>query len=212
MELDSLKYLWKGLEASAPNADHERELGALMRRRSAGPVARMQRNLYGECLLVLITYIPAILWFFMGFEGHLAPISWLFMAILAFLGVYFFRKNRLLKEMQCVDRQVRSNLQTQVDMLRRYTRFYVLGGTIMIPLMAISSYFIIRWQFPPAPGAALFYRIAGPEEWWKDPQYWALALGVFTVAIYFVNAWYVRRLYGQHIRKLQAILDEMDAF
>ena len=33
---------------------------------------------------------------------------------------------------------------------------------------------------------------------------------VFTIPMYFLNKWYVRKLYGQHIERLKKIVDEMD--
>jgi hypothetical protein len=37
-----------------------------------------------------------------------------------------------------------------------------------------------------------------------------LLLIPLTIGVYFLNVWYVGRLYGQHIRKLQDLLREME--
>jgi hypothetical protein len=79
----------------------------------------------------------------------------------------------------------------------------------MIPVMTILSWLIIRWKYPPAPGADLFYRISGAP-WWQHPLTWMLLLIPLTAGVYFLNVWYVGRLYGQHIRKLQHLLREME--
>jgi hypothetical protein len=31
-----------------------------------------------------------------------------------------------------------------------------------------------------------------------------------TIGVYYANAWYINRLYGQHIKKLQELLQEME--
>jgi hypothetical protein len=209
MELDSLKYVWRTLESKPAPEKSPEQIRALMQRRSEGPVAKMRRNLVGELILILVTYTPAITFYFLEFEGKLSGIAWLFIILLVILAVYFFRKNQLLKAMQCVDCTLLSSLRQQVDTLKRYIRFYVRAGTVMIPIMTILTWFIIRLKFPPAPGADLFYRISGAP-WWQHPLTWVAILIPITVGIYFVNLWYVNRLYGQHIRKLQELLLEME--
>jgi len=209
MELDSLKYVWRTLE-SAPAPEKSREqISALLQKRSGSAVARMRRNLAGELILILATYIPTILFYFSEFDGKLSGVSWAFILLLAILAVYFHRKNKLLRSMQCAEHTLRSSLQQQILTLKKYIRFYVRAGTVMIPVMTIFTWLIIRWKFPPAPGADLFYRISG-SPWWQHLLTWVALLIPVTVGIYFVNLWYVNRLYGQHIRKLQELLREME--
>jgi len=210
MELDSLKYIWQRLEATPAREASREQILALMQKRSAGPLAKMRRNLFGECILMVITYTPAILLYFLEFRGRLSGIGWLFILILLLFLGYFYRKNRLLREMQCMGCRVRSNLEKQIRTLTKYTRFYIMTGTLIIPVMTVLSYAIIRWKFPPAPGAALFYRLSGTP-WWQNPLFWIAPLAVITVGIYYANAWYVGKLYGRHIKKLQELLQEMDA-
>ncbi|HVW61883.1 MAG TPA: hypothetical protein VHC48_17640 [Puia sp.] len=209
MELDSLKYVWRTLESAPAPGKSPEEIRALLHQRSKGPVEKMRRNLTGELLLILVTYTPTILFYFLDFDGKLSGIGWLFILLLVILAVYFYRKDQILKAMQCSGCTLRSSLQRQVDTLKRYTRFYIRAGTIMIPLMTILSWLIIRWKYPPAPGADLFYRISGAP-WWQHPLTWMLLLIPLTIGVYFLNVWYVGRLYGQHIRKLQDLLREME--
>src|SRR5882757_4374257 len=120
MELDSLKYVWRTLE-SAPAPEKSREqISALLRKRSGSAVARMQRNLRGELILILATYTPTILFYFLEFDGKLSGISWAFILLLAILAVYFHRKNKLLRAMQCAEHTLRSSLQQQIHTLKKY--------------------------------------------------------------------------------------------
>jgi hypothetical protein len=208
MELDSLKYMWHNQEVRS-EPGNEAAILALLHKRSNGPVARMRRNLLGEIILVLVTYIPTMLIYLIDFEGRLSGIAWLFGLLLVFLGVYYYRKNRLLKEMQCVSCRVRSNLKLQVDTLKKYIRFYTVSGTIMIPVMAVFTWLIIRWKYPPPPGAALFYQISGIS-WWQSPLFWISLSVPLTIGIYYINVWYVNKLYGRHIKKLQELVKEME--
>jgi hypothetical protein len=208
MELESLKYIWRSLEAPpAPEPDRNVML-ALLEQRSRGPVARMRRNLVGEGILLLITYIPGILCYILEFEGRLSALSWLLGLLAIAFGAYYYRKYRLLSEMQCFTCQVRSNLSRQVNTLKKYTRFYLLAGTGVIPVTFFLAYAIIAWKLPSA-GSALYYRLH-PMPWWANPIYWMILLVPVTIGSYFANAWYVNKLYGRHIKKLQDLLREMD--
>ena len=210
MELESLKYVWHSLEGKpAGGQSSEQEIIALLHKRSTGPVAKMRRNLLKELILIIATYIPTILLYLFDFEGKLSGIAWLFVLLLILFAGYFYRKNRLLKEMQCVSCRVRSNLERQVATLKKYTRFYTLAGTLMIPVMTIFCYLIIRWKFPLPPGSALFYRMGGTP-WWQNPLLWMSVLAPLTIGIYYFNVWYVNKLYGRHIQKLQELLREME--
>ncbi len=209
MELDSLKYIWHSLgEPAVREPDRKTQLLALLQKKSKGPVARMRRNLFGELILIIVTYIPAILFYWIDFDGRLTAIAWSMLGVMLIFGGYFYRKNRLLREMQCVECEVRSNLGRQLRSLRKYIRFYLVAGTLLIPVMAILSYGIIRWELPSA--GPVFYNGLGNPHWWERPGVWLLLLAPLTIGIYYVNVWYVNKLYGRHIKKLQELLQEME--
>jgi hypothetical protein len=213
MELESLKYIWHSLEAP-PVAEQERQaLLALLERRSRGPVARMRRNLVGEAIMLLVAYVPAILCFLLAFEGRLAPIAWLFALLAIGFFAYYYRKYRLLVKMECPGCHVKANLERQVATLKKYTGFYLIAGTLMVPLVYLIAWLIIRWRIPatgPALGAALYYRLH-PVPWWAGTGFWLSMLIPLTVGIYFANAWYINKRYGRHIKKLQDLLREMES-
>jgi hypothetical protein len=194
MELESLKYIWHSLEVPAPGEQERQALLALLEKKSQAPVARMRRNIIGEGILLLVAYTPAILIFLLGFNGRLIAISWLFLSVLVLFFAYYYCKYRLLNKMQCPTCQLKSNLARQVRTLKRYTRFYLLAGTGMIPLAYVVAYFIIRWKMPSV-----------------NPNPWLILLVPITIGTYYLNACYINRLYGRHIKKLQDLLQELDS-
>lgn len=208
MELESLKYAWHTLSVRPLREQTREEILASLHRRSRGPVARMRRNLIGELALYALAYIPSILFYMMEFGGKLREIAGLLLFVAIFFAGYYYRMNRLLKGMQCLSCAVKSNLERHVLTLRRYIRIYKIAGTLMIPLVVIISLLIIRWKNPSVPGSDLYYRLSG-YPWWKSPVSWVLVLVPLTIGIYFLNGWYVNRLYGRHIRQLIKILEEM---
>src|SRR5450631_3632415 len=140
MELDNLKYIWRTMEHTPDREQNAAQIIALLGKRSRGPVSSMRRSLAGELILMLVTYVPATGYYLFEFGGRLSEIAWLLFLLMAFFGGYYYRKNKLLKEMQCLTCQVRSNLERQVKMLQKYTRFYTVAGTLLIPVTAIGCF------------------------------------------------------------------------
>jgi hypothetical protein len=194
MELESLRYIWHSLEVPSDVEYDRRALLALVEKKSQAPIARMRRNLIGEGILLLVAYIPAILVFLLGFKGRLVAVAWLYIILAGFFFAYYYSKYRLLSKMQCPTCELRSNLARQVRTLKRYTRFYLLAGTGMIPLAYMVAYLIIRWKLPSV-----------------NPNPWLILLIPITIGMYYINASYVNRLYGRHIKKLQDLLSELDS-
>jgi len=209
MELENLKSIWNELELQPTPETDGKHILALLQKKSRGPVARMRRNLIRELLLITVTYIPVILFYLVEFEGRLSAISGLLFLLGLFFCGYYYRKMMLLRKMQCVSCMVRSNLARHVETLKKYTRFYLLAGTLIIPFTAIYVYAILRWKLPHASGLQLYHRLS-PAPWWTNSIYWLLLLAPLTIAVYYLNAWYINKLYGRHIKKLQELLREMD--
>ena len=196
MELETLKTLWQ--EQEMPTAESDRELLlALLQKQSGGPIARMRRNIRKEVILMVICYGFCILFYLFAFSGSMADVAWVFVGLFVFFYVYYYRKNQLLKKMQCVSCEVRSNLAGQLKTLQKYLRFYFWSSTIIVPVSLFVAFDI-----------ALHSNL-GTVTNLKIVLLFALAL-VLTIAVYFLNRWYIHKLYGRHVRKLQELLREMD--
>ena len=201
MELETLKAIWKDQDLPAGEETSRDQLLALLQKKSTGPIARMRRNLRKEAILMLVSYIPCILLYWLAFDGLMSGVGWLFVVLLLFFYVYYYRKNQLLKRMLCISCEVRSNLAGQLKTLRKYLRFYFWSSTLIVPVMTSFAF-----------GIALnSRRLEHPSiNWWRVIPLLLLLVAAFTVAIYFFNRWYINKLYGRHIAKLQQLLSEMD--
>jgi hypothetical protein len=209
MELENLRTIWRvSMERNPVYAQQDEQIRALLGRRSQGLVAKMKRNLFGELILVLCIYIPATLFYFFGFGGKLSGMGGALLLPVAFFAGYYYRKNRLLDGMQCLSCVVRSNLDRQVVTLQKYIRFYTLAGTILVPVMAIFSFFVTSRSFPTAP-SGFMSSLTSPHDW-KTLWICAMGLGSVTVVSYYANVWHINRLYGRHIKKLRQLLAEME--
>jgi hypothetical protein len=153
-----------------------------------------------EALAMLVSYIPCIILYLAWFEGRLWFISLMMSVILVCYFVYFLRKDRLLKKMQCVTCEVRSNLARQVKILEKYLRFYLWTTTLVIIISWVIAYIAIRY-------ALQFKGLVVPK--WLGPLLLILLVPC-SIGIHYLNKQYFNKLYGRDTRKLQDLLREMD--
>ena len=204
MELNNIKELWQQQE---PEKVPE-NLGLLLGKKSNSPIAKMKRNLLVELIIVVLTYGITIIYFFTAFSGRLNSLAWVYLFIGLVFVVYFARKNKLLNEMECMSCQVRSNLSKQVTVLEKYTRFYLLAGTAIIPLLALYSYLVLIPQSRYVNGSRNLSQSGA--SFLLEILLWLGATILLTIAFYFLNKWYVKKLYGNHINKLKLMLEQME--
>lgn len=198
MDLDNLKNVWKEQE-SANIPDSEKDIISMLGKKSQRPIARMKRNLMWELVAVVVLYVLAISFFVMDQGGrYWENALLLFLIGIAFL-IYYYYKNRLLKQMECVSCEVRSNLEMQVSTLEKFIKFYFRAGVAITPIVYYVSAFIVLYKSAiglNAPTNLLFV---------------FLGTGVvITIASYYFNRWYVNKLYGQHVAKLKELLGQME--
>lgn len=195
MELDDLKQVWQE-QQSGPEAGKE-SLQALMLGKSKGPIARIRRNLNRELWVVLVLYVLTILFYIFVDQSRYWNVAIMLVVILALFIVYYYKKSRLLKEMDCVSGQVKATLERQIVLLERYIRFYFLSGTIGTPLVFFVTLFLLKSNMPQ--GIVL-------SEFFSWPM--AAGMAVLVLVSYLLNKWYVNKLYGKHVEKLKELMRE----
>lgn len=220
MDLDNLKEIWKEQDEKdfqpvnnrVPGpviASHEDEIAAILRKRSQNPIAKIKRNLGWELGIIVVMYSVTMYYYITAWHGKYWEIAVLLGIVGASFVVYYFRKNRLLKEMQRVDNGVKANLEKRLHTLEQYTRFYFVSGTVLTPVTYFVAGLIVFFKTPsqtPERMPAMMAHITGHE-------YFALfTISGVALAIggYFLNIWYVNRLYGRHINKLKNLLNQLE--
>lgn len=205
MELDQLKEMWGTVEEKQTQTS-EQELQLMLQKKSKSPIAKMKRNLTVEMWVLIVLYSWIIYDYVRQFKGLILAIPLLLFVVGLLYIVYFIRKRTLLKQMECVTCEVKSNLQQQVTILEKYIRFYMLSGTILFPLTVVFISSVMFFSSPEIQQVRV-----------KEPlpfAYFFLAITIIsvllTVPIYFLNKWYLRKLYGQHAEKLKQIINEMN--
>lgn len=218
MELDSLKDIWKNLDEEDLRPAGDVPILVMLHKRSQGPIAKMKRNLNRELVAIITLYTLMIGYYIFAWHGRYWELSVLLFLIGAAFVFYYYHKTKLLNRMQCVTCEVKSNLKHQLVTLEKYVRFYFVAGTLITPMAYFAS------------GVIIFFKTPGNTQLgFPDVSQYADAVSVtaqitnhrffltfaiigvaLTIGVYFLNRWYVNRLYGQHIQKLKELLLQME--
>ncbi len=202
MELDQLKEMWSDVGQSKTSTS-EQELQTILQKKSKSPIAKMKRNLFIEMIIVVVLYTWSTIYYFMKFEGAILSVAWLMLFTGVLFMIYYFFKRKLLNQMECVTGEVKTYLKLQVKTLEKYIRLYLVAGTLMFPFVMITAGIII-FLFDPKMQAS------SPHiSFWPFFLLLIVVSFVLTIPMYFLNKWYVRKLYGQHAEKLKKIINEM---
>lgn len=206
MELDQLKEMWSDVGTKQSNTSKE-ELQTLLQKKSKSPIAKMKRNLFVELVAVLVIYILTIASYFIQFTGGMRWNAWLLVVISVLYLLYYLRKRKLLNSMECITCEVKSNLKMQLSTLEKYVRFYLIAGTALFPVAMIATGMIVFFYSP-----EITKDITDPSGKfvWVFTAVLVVFSSVLTVPLYFLNKWYVRKLYGQHVERLKEIVNEMN--
>lgn len=198
MELDNLKQAWKD-QATAPADKGEEQILSMLRKKSQSPIARIKRNLRWELIAVVVLYVSTIVYYISANHGRYWELAILLFIVGAVFILYYYQKNKLLNQMECVVCEVRSNLQRQVNTLEKYIRFYFLAGVIITPICYFITAIIVAYKSNFTLSNNTGFLV------------WLIGVGiVLTFGLYFLNRWYVNRLYGRHVKKLRKLLEETE--
>jgi hypothetical protein len=202
MELDYLKSIWKQGEPEFRQKG-EAEISLMLRRKSMSIIAKLKRNVWFELVIVLLSSVVLLVYALTLKSGAL---KWTSISILVMCfgsTVYFFKKLTLLNRFQNANENLYNTITILIANLKSYLRFYRNSYSILLPV-----YFLLGLLF----GALE----RGPKKYidflLRPGVFISLLLFVslyFLVTTWFAN-WYIRKLYGNHLTKLQGLLDDLE--
>jgi hypothetical protein len=181
----------------------------MLGKQSHNPIEKMKRNLRMELLIMIVCLGAVAIYFFIAFKSEYSIIGWVYALLLVLFGYYFFRKNKLLNEMQCSSCRVKSNLELQLRMLERYVRFYLISGTAIVPILFIFLGIVLYYKKPTLINKTILYPSA-TNSYWEFLLTWFILLIVSTMIVWVLNRGYVNKLYGRHIGKLKQLLSQLN--
>jgi hypothetical protein len=220
MELDSLKDIWKNLDEEDLQPAREVPILSMLQKRSQSTIARLKRNLNRELIAVVVIYSLTI-WYIVTYQQMYSELAVLLALVGGAFLFYYYRKSKLLKQMQCVACEVRSNLKQQLVTLEKYVRFYFIAGSILTPLAYFAAGVIILFNAHDFNASLSDVPVNAETSVSQIPvvshisnhRFFVLFLSigaVLTVGSYFINKWLINKMYGQHIQKLKELLFQME--
>lgn len=202
MELQELEKIWR--DPAVEKTIQQREVEEMLRGSSSNHISKMRTNLFRELVTVIISVFIVSVVYFSGFGGRLQEVSWIYIGLAMVFAAYYFAKNRLLKDMLNHTGNLRNHLEHRLNKLEKYTRYYLIAGSALVPVILFAFYFLLQQKTIPlqvfgfsrhTPGFIIFY---------------SLVTIILTAALYCFNKWNIRVLYGKHIEKLKRLLTEMN--
>lgn len=199
-----MKEIWKEADNKPANDTASGEaILEMTKKADLSIVSGMRRNLLIEVIVVLVCVTAIAVFYFVAFNGQLQEVSWMYIIIAAGFLFYYYRKNALLKRMQCTVCDVRSNLQIQLNTLEKYVRLYLAGGTVLVPAVLAAFYLLVQHKH------IIILPFSTISAGLGLVLYIALT-AILTVALFFFHRWYIFKLYGRYIQRLKQMLEEMN--
>lgn len=208
MELDTLKKTLNSLTEQSSSEVFSQDVSKTIALPSSNYITRMKRNLLLDFCIIIAGLVYLIIFYAVKYEGELWLCALFFTIESIAVSVYFFRKRKLLNDMQHTGLKTTHFLEKQITALRKYVGWYILWGTLFLPV-SIILVFIMAGLYQPA-----LLENRNTMLYWlsSDSNSWVTFAGLLalTVAAYYFCKWYVFKLYGRHIETLFSLLKEMN--
>lgn len=200
-ELDDLKSIWKqtGYEPKG-----EAEIAAMLKKQSNTIVSKLKRSVWFELIFTVICGIALTIY---TFTLESKAMMWLVVSLLVMIVSYLFyyiKKIMLLQKFDASNKNLRSTLEHLYERLNVYYSFYKRSYAILYPI-----YFALALLF-----GALESGLDAFVKKFSNLGFLATFLvvsAIFFIAVYRFTDWYLRKLYGNHIDKLKALLRDLNS-
>lgn len=210
MELDNMKELWKDQQDAGQKPLSEQELITMIGNPSKGPIAKMKRNLKKELIFVLVTLPGTAIYFQFHFNGKMFAFSITYILMTLVFVAYYYFKNKLLNNMQCVTCEVKSNLTMQANTLEKYLKNNLIVSTFILPVIVLFGMWLLYLNYYSATPKSIFSFSVAYSPWITTLIWTGISIAI-TIPMYFLNKKYLHWLYGKHINRLKSVLSELDS-
>lgn len=201
MEIDELKDIWrKQNEAFRPR--DESELATMLKGKSRSIVTRLKRSVWFELIFTLVAGLGLLGYALTLPGGWLKWTSISMVVLFCIYSFYYYKKLDLLNRFDPANENLKDNLTRLVGSLKGYLKFYKRSYAVLYPLYFFLGLLFTAIEY----GAQGFLnRISRPEV--------IVALVAFAILIFvcstWLTTWYLRKLYGNHLEKLEKLREEL---
>lgn len=200
-ELEKLRSIWQN--ASGYIGKGKEEIALMLQGESASIVSRLKRNVWFELLFTIVTGIALVYIGISSANNRLSLMIAVLMVIYLIYLLYYIRKLRMLNRFSMNEGNIKNNLLHLTGALQGYLNFYKLSYIILYPVFFVAGLWIAA-------------RDVGMDEFldrFNNPAYlvrFVLLTALLMGGVYVFTNWYLKKLYGNHLKRLQGILKEFD--
>src|SRR5687768_5541143 len=133
MELEDLKSLWKK-QGDSYRPRNEMEIAAMLNGRSKSIVMKLKRSVWIELGFTLVAGIALLVYALTLEASHLKNISIAILIVFVGYTIYYVKKLILLSRFNTSENNIRTNLESLINNLSGYLRYYRLSYTILYPV------------------------------------------------------------------------------
>lgn len=202
MEIEDLKEIWKK-QSEGFTPKNEAELAMMLKGRSTSIVTRLKRNVWFELIFTFIGGLALLAYALTLPGGYLKWTSIAILIVFAVSPVYYLKKLRLLNRFDPTHENLKENLRKLVGELEGYLKFYKRSYSVLYPVFFVLGLLFTAIEH----GAASFlHKVTRPD------VYLILLPGaaLFFVFSTWLTSWYLKKLYGNHLEKLEGLFRELD--
>jgi hypothetical protein len=201
MELEDLKAIWKQRKPGY-EPKQEEEIAAMLRGQSKSIISKLKRSVWFELIFTIVCGVALGVYALTIEDGAL---MWTLVSLLVLLVSYLFyyvKKIILLNRVDLASENLKDNLMHLLTRLTTYLNFYKKSYAILYPL-----YFCLGLLFGALERGLddFVHHLVQP----KTMLYLLLLGGLFFLVSFWVTQWYLKKLYGNHLDKLRALLNEL---
>lgn len=202
MEIDELKSIWKK-ESEGFTPKDEAELANMLKGKSTSIVSRLKRNVWFELVFTFLGSLGLLAYALTLPDGALKWTSISILILFAVYSLYYVKKLRLLRQFDPGKDHIKANLKKLVSSLKGYLKFYRRSYALLYPIYIFLGLLFTAIEH----GATGFLNMV------TRPNVvitLILGAGLFFLCSTWLTTWYLKKLYGNHLEKLEALLKELE--
>jgi hypothetical protein len=200
MELEDLKSIWKNGESYKQK--NEAEIASMLRGNSQSIVSKLKKSVWFELFITVAAGVVLLIYALTLPSGALKWTSTSILVLLVAYSFYYVKKIMLLNRFDSSHENLRSNLKNLYDNLSDYLKFYKRSYAILYPV-----YFVLGLLFGALERGTNEFLVSLSQT--KTLLYLVLIAGLFFFCSTWLTNWYLKKLYGNQMDKLQKLLNEL---
>jgi hypothetical protein len=199
MELDDLKQTWK--QTSNSKQTLKKDIMEFIQQPQYGPVAALKKEFRKQIAAMILATAFIITTTINGIADlRYNFLFWSYMAFCAGVIVFHFINYRIVRRMELMDGDVRSNLQKQINILETRLKW----KRIFLPLVALFFFALV--EILPA-----YQHFRMLDKWHALPVMTRIAsYAGFLLLQYFANKWVTWKKFGSHLEYLKKLIKELE--